>query len=335
MNNALSKLSGATTALAEARTLDEVKQILDIAEAARTYARAAKLGLEAQNHAAEIKLRAERKAGEMLRELEKFPEGRPQKLNQPGIVSEYRQVLDESDIAPTTAHRWQIVATLPEELFEEHIAETKGSGHELTSAGVAQVAQGWKRNGGSPIAPEGNPLSIHYSSETPEHYTPDHILTLVSEVTGGIDLDPCSNSKTSPHVPALAHYTAEDDGLALPWRGSVFMNPPYGRVIGEWIKKLIREFESGNVCQAIALVPARTDTEWWDTLISCAGTIPLICFVRGRLTFVNNSDPAPFPSALVYLGDNRAEFYSVFSSIGRVWAQWNDELAGLVDYGSA
>ena len=52
--DALARLSAATTALAEARTLEDVKQILDIAEAARTYARAAKLGLEAANHAAEI-----------------------------------------------------------------------------------------------------------------------------------------------------------------------------------------------------------------------------------------------------------------------------------------
>ena len=65
----LAKLSAATRALAEARTLDQVKHIMDVAEAARTYARAAKLGLEAANHAAEVKLRAERKAGEMLSEL--------------------------------------------------------------------------------------------------------------------------------------------------------------------------------------------------------------------------------------------------------------------------
>lgn len=67
----LVKLEGAVRALAEARTLDEVKHVHDIATAAAEYARAARLGLEAQNHAAEIKLRAERKAGELLRGLER------------------------------------------------------------------------------------------------------------------------------------------------------------------------------------------------------------------------------------------------------------------------
>jgi hypothetical protein len=71
--NALVKLEGAVRMLAEAGTLEEVKHVHDIAQAAAEYARAARLGLEAQNYAAEIKLRAERKAGEMLAGLERQP----------------------------------------------------------------------------------------------------------------------------------------------------------------------------------------------------------------------------------------------------------------------
>ena len=51
-------------------------------------------------------------AGEMLGQLERAPEGRPQKLIQPGTVSEYRAVLTESDVATTTAHRWQTIAAV-------------------------------------------------------------------------------------------------------------------------------------------------------------------------------------------------------------------------------
>ena len=85
---------------------------------ARTYARAAKLGLEAANHAAEVKLRAERKAGELLGQLERAPHDRGNQhvaKFQPGIQpeSEYRAVLTDSDIAPTTAHRCQTVAQVP------------------------------------------------------------------------------------------------------------------------------------------------------------------------------------------------------------------------------
>lgn len=144
----LAKLSAATRALAEARTLDQVKHIMDVAEAARTYARAAKLGLEAANHAAEVKLRAERKAGELLAQLERSNGGRPTENSfQAGTsFSEYREVLTENDIAPTTAHRWQTVATVPDEVFEELIAETVNAGDkELTSALALRKAQELKR----------------------------------------------------------------------------------------------------------------------------------------------------------------------------------------------
>lgn len=146
----LAKLSAATRALAEARTLDQVKHIMDVAEAARTYARAAKLGLEAANHAAEVKLRAERKAGELLHQLERDQGGSGKfgtvHSSVEQTASEYRTVLTENDIAPTTAHRWQTVATVPDEVFEELIAETVNAGDkELTSALALRKAQELKR----------------------------------------------------------------------------------------------------------------------------------------------------------------------------------------------
>ena len=64
--HSIALLSQARNAIAEARTLDELKSIRDKAEAVRKYAEAAGLGLEIQNQAAEMKLRAERRAGGML-----------------------------------------------------------------------------------------------------------------------------------------------------------------------------------------------------------------------------------------------------------------------------
>ncbi len=71
MNSPLAKLDKAAQMLTESKTLDEIKKIVNIAEAARTYAKAAKLGLKAANSASEIKIRAERKAGELLSRLER------------------------------------------------------------------------------------------------------------------------------------------------------------------------------------------------------------------------------------------------------------------------
>lgn len=115
---------------------------MDIAEAARTYIRAARLGREAANHAAEVKLRAERKAGELLGQLERSKGGDSRSF-QPGMsASEYREVLTENDIAPTTAHRWQTIADLPADVFEQLIADTIGDGDKvLTSALMLRKAQ--------------------------------------------------------------------------------------------------------------------------------------------------------------------------------------------------
>ena len=60
-----------------------------------------------------------------------------------------------------------------------------------------------------------------YTSDTAEHYTPAHVLDLVVQIMGGIDLDPCADP--GRRVPAAAHYTAEDDGLSRPWVGKVYL----------------------------------------------------------------------------------------------------------------
>jgi hypothetical protein len=58
-----------------AASVDEVKKIRDQAEALRQYARQQKLSLEMQNRCAEIKIRAERRAGDILSEMGKHPTG--------------------------------------------------------------------------------------------------------------------------------------------------------------------------------------------------------------------------------------------------------------------
>ncbi len=151
------------------------------------------------------------------------------------------------------------------------------------------------------------------SSDSPEWYTPSLIIDRVIDLFGAIDLDPCSNSKTAPNVPAGAHYTIEDNGLAQPWSGRVYMNPPYGDVIGAWVDRLIGAYASDEIDAAIALLPVRTDTAWSQPLFHYP-----ICFVRGRLRFSNASQAAPFPSAVVYLGPDNQSFHRCFHSIGSI-----------------
>jgi len=150
-SKSLQTISKARQMLAEAKTLDDVLMIRDKAEAVRVYAAAAKLGLESQNEAAEIKIRAERKAGELLREMPKNEgtKGQLKGSNDGGISGGFivqppeqaPPTLQELGIEKTQSHRWQTMAELPEEEFEEFVAETKENKEELTSTAIYREAK--------------------------------------------------------------------------------------------------------------------------------------------------------------------------------------------------
>lgn len=148
------------------------------------------------------------------------------------------------------------------------------------------------------------------SSESEDWYTPKHVIEKVICTLGQIDLDPCS--ELDKEIPAKKHFTKDDDGLSKEWLGRVYMNPPYGDAISNWTKKLIKEYDCGNVTEAIALVPARVDTEWFRPFEQAV-------FVSGRLKFSGCENSAPFPSAVLYLGKRWEVFKSEFKEIGEPW----------------
>lgn len=159
---------------------------------------------------------------------------------------------------------------------------------------------------------------LRRTSKSQEWYTPQHIIDLVLEVLDGeIDLDPASNSHDDPWVPARMHYTKEDDGLALPWKGRVFLNPPFDRSPGAWVEKLHHSYINGEISQAIALLPARTNTDWIQVLAGYPR-----CFIRGRLRFSDGPGEAQFPSLVVYLGVDFERFGAAFSRVGEVYVHW-------------
>ena len=90
------------------------------------------------------------------------------------------------------------------------------------------------------------------------------------------------------------------DAFKCLWTGDakglpIWLNPPYGRVIGEWMAKANREVGLGST--VVCLVPARTDTNWWHNY--CIQHE--VRFIKGRLKFGNQKNSAPFPSAVVVI----------------------------------
>lgn len=132
-----------------------------------------------------------------------------------------------------------------------------------------------------------------------EWLTPPRILDLL----GPFDLDPCAPIHR-PWPMAVHHYTIEDNGLARPWFGRVWCNPPYGRETDRWLARCVAH---GN---AIALIFARTETEMFFERVWSAADALL--FIRGRLHFhhVTGERAAAnsgAPSVLVAYGQNNAE----------------------------
>ena len=105
-------------------------------------------------------------------------------------------------------------------------------------------------------------------------------------------LDPCCHHETAK---CKKHYTPEEDGLAQSWQDErVFMNPPYGRELGTWMKKAYEEARD-NGALVVAFVPARVDTEWWHRY-AVKGEVR---FPKGRVKFARADASAPFPVAVV------------------------------------
>jgi len=133
--------------------------------------------------------------------------------------------------------------------------------------------------------------AVHHSSATPEWSTPQDFFDKLNREFN-FTLDPCA---TTENAKCKYFFTFEQNGLYQDWSMQrIFMNPPYGREIREWMAKAYDAWKHGSTI--VCLVPARTDTSWWHDFAMKATEIR---YIRGRLKFGGGNNPAPFPSALV------------------------------------
>lgn len=134
-------------------------------------------------------------------------------------------------------------------------------------------------------------MAVHYASATNEWATPQDFFDKLDDEFH-FTLDPCA---TPENAKCDLYFTQEEDGLSQNWLGTVFMNPPYGREIGKWVKKAYEE--SLNGATVVCLIPARTDTKYWHEYVIGGGAE--VRFIKGRLKFGGSKNSAPFPSAIV------------------------------------
>lgn len=139
------------------------------------------------------------------------------------------------------------------------------------------------------------------SSKSDDWATPPDFFDRLDEIFN-FQLD----AAASPHnAKCSTFFTKTQNGLAQSWHPfkRIWLNPPYGRGIEQWMQKAYEEANEG--CVVVCLVSARTDTRWWHDWVKNKAKVT---FIKRRLKF-RNPDVCPdgrgnsvFASALVIYG---------------------------------
>lgn len=159
------------------------------------------------------------------------------------------------------------------------------------------------------------------TSPSADLLSPRNILQSVTTFFGAIDLDPCAEPHEPHNVPAKGHYTLNDDGLSSEhaWSGRVFVHPPLDNV-SEWVARAVQEFSTGTITEAVLLVPAHTNSQWFASVsqFACA-------FLHERLRVATTTEEALHdlaePMVLIMVGsDDRVRaFGEAFHNVGHVY----------------
>lgn len=146
---------------------------------------------------------------------------------------------------------------------------------------------------------------VLFSSNSVEWITPEWLFNALDSEFH-FDLDPAASDQNAK---CDVYYTVEDNGLTVDWYNpdddiiSVFVNPPYGRGIINWVVKAYRESQRGAT--VVMLLPARTDVAWFHDYVLGKAEVR---FLRGRIKFLVREPsnpfaisgaPAPFPSMII------------------------------------
>ncbi|MEM9194320.1 MAG: DNA N-6-adenine-methyltransferase [Myxococcota bacterium] len=276
--------------LAKCRNLDDVREIRDRAKAVEAYQRSRRASLEAQQDAAEIALRAERRLGEMCAEI--TVRGQPKEMST-------RTTLPELGISRDQSSRWQTLARIPETDFEAHVRTVRENGEKLTTAGAIRA------------------VSDSSDHDGDEYYTPEPLIEDARKVLGGIDVDPASCAFAQNVVRATHFYTKEDSGLDHLWMGRVFANPPFSHpLIALFADKFLGEIEAGRTDAGLFLCNT-TDAKFYHRLLR---QFPA-CISEGRISFYTTAGTHSQNrqgQTIFYHGEDLTKFRLVFGKYGTV-----------------
>lgn len=263
---------------------------------------------EAQEIAETVTL-AEMRMGELLRQIPKASGGdrKSENFKKPTggqFEKPKAEIVKELGFERHQAQRMEQLAENPE-IVKEAIQEARDNDDIVSRAFVLEKIKQAKEEQHKP--------HISFNSGNNEWYTPKEFIDAARLVMETIDLDPASSEIANETVQAEKIYTADDNGLACPWFGNVWLNPPYSSdLIGQFAEKV----KAKEYNQAIVLVNNATETAWFADIVSVASAI---VFPTSRVKFYkpDGSTGAPLQGqAVLYVGDNPTAFLSEFEKFG-------------------
>ncbi len=135
-------LTEASQAIASVRTIDEAKDLRDKAEAVKAYARKAKLGREILVQASVVRARAERRLGEILKEIELASGSPGNQYTGPKDTSDGTgHTLESLGLSKNDSSRLQRIANMPGDVFEQHVSQSSEQEREVTMASLLRLAK--------------------------------------------------------------------------------------------------------------------------------------------------------------------------------------------------
>lgn len=155
-SNALVALEAACTSLSTCCDLTWVQEIRERSRAMETLGRVRKIGLEAQNRLAAMRLEADRRFGQLTKELkasghQRSKPGRPKKRPSSTLSAEPVTAADLG-VDRKEVQRAEQLAAVPEETFRLYIETATANGEEITAAAARKLAPTKpKKTAGKPV----------------------------------------------------------------------------------------------------------------------------------------------------------------------------------------
>jgi phage N-6-adenine-methyltransferase len=94
------------------------------------------------------------------------------------------------------------------------------------------------------------------------------------------------------------YWTKNDNALLKQWTGNCWLNPPFNRELGKWVKKAHSEtIKNGGT--KVCLIPVRSNTKWWAEVSKDAE----IRFINGEVNFNNQVRGLWLPLCILIFGE--------------------------------